>query len=98
LGLIPVGQERVLSQDDGKRRFIAVVADLSKAFALCAASDEATALRDDISYFQAIPAALSKHSSNGKKSPEQLDAAAIGFSILDFGFWIAERLNCSKSC
>ncbi len=75
LGLIPVGQERVLAQDDGKRRFIAVVADLSKAFALCAASDEATALRDDISYFQAISAALNKHSSNGKKSPEQLDAA-----------------------
>ncbi|MBK8813199.1 MAG: DUF3387 domain-containing protein [Acidobacteria bacterium] len=69
---------------------------LSKAFALCAASDEATALRDDISYFQAISAALGKQNSNGKRSPEQLDAAASPFWIFDFGFWIATPRNCSK--
>lgn len=75
LQLIPVGQEKVLAQDDGKRRFMAVVSDLSKAFALCAASDEAIALRDGISYFQAVSAALGKQNSNGRRSPEQLDAA-----------------------
>ena len=75
LGLIPPGQEHILEQPDGKQRFIQVVAELSRAFALCAASDEATAIRDDLSFFQALQAALSKHSTTSQKTPEQLDAA-----------------------
>jgi type I restriction enzyme R subunit len=51
--------------------------ELSRAFALCAASDEATAIRDDVSVFQAIQAALNKKSLNNRKSPEQIDAAAV---------------------
>jgi type I restriction enzyme, R subunit len=76
LALIPAGQEHILAQDDGKKRFIQVVMELSRAFALCAASDEATAIRDDVSFFQAIQAALNKQQSpHGRKSPEQIDAA-----------------------
>ena len=76
LALIPAGQEHVLQQDDGKRRFVQVVTELSRAFALCAASDAATEIRDDVSFFQAIQAALNKQSSAGsRKTPEQLDAA-----------------------
>ncbi len=75
LALIPAGQERVLEQEDGKKRFVQIVTELSQAFALCAASDEATDLRDDISYFQAIQAALNKQSGGSKKTPEQIDAA-----------------------
>ncbi len=75
LGLIPAGQEHVLEQEDGKKRFVQVVTELSRAFALCAASDEATAIRDDVSFFHAIQAALNKQSSNSRKSPEQIDAA-----------------------
>lgn len=75
LALIPAGQERILEQEDGKRRFVQVVTDLSRAFALCAASDQATEIRDDVSFFQAIQSALSKHSPNSRKTPEQIDAA-----------------------
>ena len=75
LSLLPAGQEHILQQDDGKARFVQVVSDLSRAFALCAASDEATEIRDDISFFQAIQAALNKQSPNSKKTPEQIDAA-----------------------
>ena len=75
LALIPAGQEHILEQEDGKKRFVQVVAELSMAFALCAASDEATAIRDDVSFFQALQAALNKQSSNNKKTPEQIDAA-----------------------
>lgn len=75
LGLIPAAQEHVLEQQDGKPRFVQVVTDLSRAFALCAASDEATEIRDDIAFFQTIQAALNKHSPNSKKTPEQIDAA-----------------------
>ena len=75
LALIPAGQQHVLEQDDGKKRFVQIVTELTCAFALCAASEEATELRDDVSYFQAIQAALNKQSSINRKTPEQIDAA-----------------------
>ena len=75
LALIPAGQEHILAQEDGKKRWVRVVTELSSAFALCAASDEATAIRDDVSFFQAIQAALTKQASNTQKTPEQIDAA-----------------------
>ncbi len=75
LALIPAGQEHILAEEDGKQRFVQVVAELSRAFALCAASDEATLIRDDISFFQAISAALTKQSGGSGKTPDELDAA-----------------------
>jgi type I restriction enzyme, R subunit len=75
LALIPAGQQHILEQSDGKRRWGQVVMELSRAFALCAASDEATAIRDDVSYFQVIQAALNKQVSTNRKTPEQIDAA-----------------------
>ncbi len=73
--LLPAAQEHVLEQPDGKKRFVQVVTDRSRAFALCAASDAATAMRDDVAFFQAIKAALVKTVSRNGKSPDQLDAA-----------------------
>ena len=75
LALIPAGQEHILEQEEGKKRWVQVVTELSRAFALCAASDEATQIRDDVSFFQAIQAALSKQSGSSRKTPEQIDAA-----------------------
>jgi len=75
LALLPAGQEHILQQDDGKRRFLQVVMELSRAFSLCAASEEATAIRDDVSFFQALQAALNKQRIGGGKTPDQLDAA-----------------------
>jgi type I restriction enzyme R subunit len=73
--LIPGAQEHILEQEDGKKRFVQVVTDLSRAFALSAASDEATAIRDDVAFFQTVQAALNKQESKSGKNPEQLDAA-----------------------
>jgi type I restriction enzyme, R subunit len=75
LQLIPAGQEHILEQEDGKQRWVQVVMELSRAFALCAASDEATQIRDDVSFFQALQAALNKQTVNHNKTPEQIDAA-----------------------
>lgn len=75
LSLLPAAQEHILSQEDGKKRFVQVVVDLSRAFALCAASDEATEIRDDIAFFQAVQAALAKRSAPGGRSPEDIEAA-----------------------
>jgi len=74
LALIPAGQEHVLQQENGKQRFVQFVTELSRAFALCAATDEAIELRDDIAFFQAIKAQLAK-TSGVQRPPEQLDAA-----------------------
>jgi type I restriction enzyme R subunit len=75
LQLLPAGQEHILQQENGKQRWLQVVTSLSRAFALCAASDEATAIRDDVSFFQALQAALFKQISSTSKTPEQIDAA-----------------------
>jgi type I restriction enzyme R subunit len=75
LALIPAGQEHILEQEDGKKRWVQVVTELSRAFALCAASDAATEIRDDVSFFQTLQAALNKQSSTNRKTPEQIDAA-----------------------
>jgi type I restriction enzyme R subunit len=75
LALIPAGQEHILELADGKKRWVQVVTELSRAFALCAASDAATEIRDDVSFFQALQAALNKQSSSNRKTPEQIDAA-----------------------
>jgi len=75
LQLIPAGQEHILEQEDGKKRWVQVVTELSRAFALCAASDEAVSIRDDVSYFQALQAALNKQNPENRKSPDQIDAA-----------------------
>lgn len=72
---LPALQQHILELEDGKKRFVQVVTELSRAFALCAASDEATEIRDDVALFQAIQAALNKQTTGVKKSPEQIDAA-----------------------
>ena len=75
LALLPAGQEFILAQEDGKKRFVQVVTELSRAFALCAASEEAEEIRDDVSFFQAIQAALSKQDTGNRRTPDQIDAA-----------------------
>lgn len=75
LALMPAAREHILDQEDGQKRFVQVVTELSRAFALCAASDEATAIRDDVSFFQAIQATLNKQDTNHRKTPEQIDVA-----------------------
>ncbi len=72
---LPALQEHLLELEDGKTRWNQVITDLSRAFALCAASDEATDIRDDVALFQAIQAALNKQHSGNRKTPGQIDAA-----------------------
>lgn len=75
LKLIPPAQEHILEQEDGKVRFVQVVTELSRAFAHCAASDEATQIRDDVAFFQVVQTALNKRTTGVKKTLEPIDAA-----------------------
>jgi len=74
LALLPAGQEHILQQENGKQRFVKTITDLSRAFALCAASDEALKIRDDVAFFQAIKAQFAKNTAS-QKTPEELDHA-----------------------
>jgi type I restriction enzyme, R subunit len=68
LALLPVAQSVILGKKDGKKRFIAAVTELSKAFALAVPHDEAIKIRDDVAFFQAVRAALVKFDSDGEKA------------------------------
>lgn len=68
--LLPAAQQHVLTEPDGKDRFIKAVLELTKAFALAASREEATQIRDEVRFFQAVKAQLVKY-ERGKVTPEE---------------------------
>ncbi len=76
LQAIPGAMERILSQDpeNGKKRFMQAVTELSKAFALAVPNTRALAVRDDVGFFQAVRAAFAKTTTTGRTT-EDLDLA-----------------------
>ena len=75
LGLLPAAQEHVLAQEDGKERCLNAVRELSQAFALAVPHLETFRIRDDVGFFQAVRAALSKRSTGEARPEEDLDFA-----------------------
>ena len=75
LNLLPAALEHVLAQADGKERCLKAVRELSQAFALAVPHPEAVRIRDDVSLFQHVRAALSKRTGPSPKSDEELDHA-----------------------
>ena len=75
LGLLPPAQEHVLAQEDGKERCLNVVRELSQAFALAVPHAETFRIRDDVGFFQAVRAALSKRATGEARPEEDLDLA-----------------------
>lgn len=60
---------------NGKNRLIRTFADLSKAYALAVARDEALAIRDDVAFFQAVRSGLVKVSAREIQAADDLDHA-----------------------
>ena len=75
LNLLPPAQEHVLAQEDGKERCLNAVRELSQAFALAVPHEEALRIRDDVGFFQALRAALSKRAAGEARPEEELDLA-----------------------
>ncbi|NYT40784.1 type I restriction endonuclease subunit R [Sphingomonas sp. R-74633] len=73
------------------RRYLDMVLELSKAYALASASDEARTTRDEVGFFQAIRAALAKTTATGKISEKDrsfavqqlVDRAVASSEIID---------------
>jgi type I restriction enzyme R subunit len=75
LSVLPAAQEHILAQKDGKERFLQVVRDLSRFFALAVPHEDALNIRDDVGFFQAVSAVLNKHAPGERKTQEELDLA-----------------------
>ncbi len=73
LALLPVAQSVILGKKEGKKRFIAAVTELSKAFSLAVPHEEAIKIRDDVAFFQAVRTALVKFDNDGEKADRTWD-------------------------
>ena len=73
--LLPSAQEHILAQENGKERLMAAVRELSQAFALAVPHEETFRVRDDVGFFQAVRAALSKRAEGEARPEEDLDLA-----------------------
>ena len=80
---------------DGKkkahRRYLDLILELSKAYALASASDRAREIRDEIGFFQAVRAAIAKSTARGRMSEKDrafavqqlIDRAVASTEIVD---------------
>lgn len=73
---IAQAMEHILTQEDGKKRYLEAVSTLSKAFALAVPHDEAIKIRDEVGFFQEVRSGLAKATVEGEgKTPDELDTA-----------------------
>jgi len=74
LSIILAAEEHILGLDDGKKRFINEVTALSKAFAIAIPHEQAMDVKDEVSFFQAVKARLTKFDGTGTgKTNEELE-------------------------
>lgn len=75
LSVIPAAMQHILEQDNGKKRYLQAVSELSKAYALALPHEKALELREDIGFFQAVRASFVKRTPTDGKTQEDLDTA-----------------------
>lgn len=75
LKLMRSGSEFVLGQEDGKKRCLKYVNELSKAFALAVPHPDAMRIRDDLSFFKAVRNYIVKITSPSGAQVEDVDTA-----------------------
>jgi len=75
LAVLPAAMDHILKQKDGKKRFVQAVVELSKSFALSVPHPAAIAIRDDVGFLQAVKSGLTKATTEGGKTEEELDTA-----------------------
>jgi len=71
LQLLPGAMNHILGLEDGKKRFLDVMAAIAKAFTLSGTLDEADALKKEIAFLSAIKAAISKFTSIDKRRTDE---------------------------
>jgi type I restriction enzyme R subunit len=77
LQLLPGVMNHILGLKDGKKRFLDVMAAISKAFTLSGTMDEAESLKKEIAFFSAVKAAITKFTSVDKKLTDERKNSAL---------------------
>ena len=68
--------DHIVNLEDGKKRYMQAVTELSKAFALAVPHDEALAIRDEVGFFQDVRGYVVKNTVEGEEqSREEMDTA-----------------------
>ena len=75
LRLLRPALEHILALENGKERCLQAVRELTQAFALAVPHQAALDIRNDVAFFQAISAQLSKRAPGEPKAGEDLDSA-----------------------
>jgi type I restriction enzyme, R subunit len=76
LSLILAAEEHILSQENGKKRYIDEVSGLSQAFSIAIPHDQAMDAKDEVAFFQAVKSRLVKFDSTGTgKTDEEIETA-----------------------
>ena len=92
LSMILAAEEHILGLEDGKKRYIDEVTALSKAFAIAIPHERAMAVKEEVSFFQAVKARLSKFgSTDADQSDEEvettirqvIDQALVSEQVID---------------
>jgi type I restriction enzyme R subunit len=74
LSLILAAEEHILGLEDGKKRFVNEVTALSKAFAIAIPHEQAMDVKEEVAFFQAVKARLSKFDATGSgKTDEEIE-------------------------
>jgi type I restriction enzyme R subunit len=90
--ILILAANHILGLKDGKKRFLDVMASITRAFSLCGTLDGAAPLRKEIAFFSAIRAAIIKHTTIDTKLMEEqknstlkqiLDNAVIAEGVTD---------------
>ena len=77
LKLLPGAMNHILGLEDGKKRFLDVMAAISKAYTLCGTMDEAEELKKEIAFLSAVKAAISKFTSIDKRRTDEDKNSAL---------------------
>ncbi len=75
LALLPNAQEHILAQEEGRKRCLNAVRELSQTFALAVPHENVLAVRDDVGFFQAVRAALLKTGGSGAQDADEVEHA-----------------------
>lgn len=75
LRIILAAEEHILGLENGKKRFVDEVTALAKAFAIAIPHEQAMDIKEEVSFFQAVKARLSKFDRTGTgKSDEEIES------------------------
>jgi type I restriction enzyme, R subunit len=83
LSLILAAQEHILGLEDGNKRYLNEVTALSQAFAIAIPHEQALDAKDEVGFFQAVKARLSKFDSTDESSSSNEDLETTIRQVID---------------